>query len=211
MEKSDQISGDSDHCSTPEATPSSNPNRLEGNKTDDIGNTIPRLGGELEPEHSDSTEPEDFEAIRSNEEVHGSDGEEGNEIRSDDDINDDENSSHPDQEVTVEYFDDDAFPELSTSSTPVGTPHLLACSGKWKSAKPSLFDFETLSIPDAIVTVLYNVDKAALRAFLDHEHYIGFEFRRVELSQDCTSMSMVIRRAGKRVLVSLIHRLENIS
>jgi hypothetical protein len=201
MEKSDQISRDSDHFSTPVATPNSNPHRLEGTETDDIGNAI-SLAGEMEPEHSDSTEPDDFEDIASNEEVYGSDNEEGSETQSNDDVSDDEGSSNPDQEVTVEYFDDDAFPELSTSSTSVGAPHLLACSGKWKSAKPSLFDFETLSIPDAIVTVLYNVDKTALRVFLDHEHYVGFEFRRVELSQDCTSMSMVIRRVGKRVLVS---------
>jgi hypothetical protein len=202
MEKSDQISGDSDHCSTPEATPNINSDRREGSETDDIKNAISRLAGEMESEHPDSTEPDDFEDMGSNEEVYGSDNGEGSETQSDDDVSDDEGSSNPDQEVTVEYFDDDAFPELSTSSTPVGAPHLLACSGKWKWAKPSLFDFQTLSIPDAIVTVLYNVDKAALRVFLDPEHYVGFEFRRVELSQDCTSMSMVIRRAGKRVLVS---------
>jgi len=204
MEKSDRISGDLDHGNTPEAARTPNPNMLEGIETDDIGNAISRLAGEMEPEHSDSTESEDFEDIGSSEEVYGSHDEEDGETESeDDDDSDGEGSFHPDQEATVEYFNDDAFPELSALSAPVGAPHLLTCSGKWKWAKPSLFDFEKLSVPDAIVTVLYNVDKAALHVFLDHEHYEAFEFRRVELCEDdYTSMSMVIKRVGKRVLVS---------
>ena len=204
MEKNERTSGDSDHSSTPKATRNI---RLEDTENEDIEKVISKLAvasdlPEMETEHPDSTESENFEDIESNEEVYGSYEEEDSETESEDDDNDGEDSFHPDQEVTVEYFNDDAFPELSTSSTPIGAPHLLTCSSKWKWAKPSLFSFETLSVPDAIVTVLYNADKAALRVFLDHEHYEIFEFRRVELSQDCTSMSMVIKRVRKRVLVS---------
>jgi len=204
MENNEPTCGDSDHSSTPKATGNI---RLEDAENEDIGKAIARLAvasdpPEMEMEHSDRTESEDSDYIGSNEEVYGSYDEEDSETESEDDGNDGEGSSHPDPEVTVEFFNDDAFPELSTLSTPIGAPHLLVCSNKWKWAKLSLFDFEMLSVPDAIVTVLYNVDKAALRVFLDHEHYEIFEFRRVELSQDCTSMSMVIQRVRKRVLVS---------
>ena len=205
MENNERTSGDSDHGSTPKATGNI---RLEDAEKEDIGKAIARLAvasdpPEMETEHSDRTESEDSDYVGSNEEVCGSYDEEDRETESGDDGNDGEGSSHPDPKVTIEFFNDDAFPELSALSTPIGAPHLLACSNKWKWAKLPLFDFEMLSVPDAIVTVLYNVDKAALRVFLDHEHYETFEFRRVELAQgDCSSMSVVIKRARKRVLVS---------